>query len=482
MDNENNALQIKKEQLDRNMYGIYSVDLGDGTFYIGEIAHGKLNGKGKLVKKDTILYDGIWIEDEKLDDIALPNELQSKPDLSTCQKLNFIIKKKTIKSKTQKTIKSKTQSKAFEFEYYIPFVNKHDLHNLNTAITKSINQTDLGNGGIYVKINNTECDLIKCVEQANNINNLAKYITNLDFVCSSCNVFNRGWSCCGQFAPFMYMYYFLLFDGNYDKYHNEFDQSNLGKPSQIYNIAAVFYKLFSSYAMYNDIYDETRNNIADLYGIDADIPNIEDNFDYWVIKYNNDNFYQTDKSQFTFKVNTPYMIMICNDEYISHYAFVYRCGNYIITCDSWASDDSDRFPITRIIKYDDFINCIITLNKLYEKIRRGKKAVDYDFILYNFIIDALFVVPYSMKEIEENNQGVIWAEDTSYISVVDPEKTSQIFDNFKKNSSHFNMYLTLGGRKANHRKDNHRKANHMKANKTLGRKKSNKRKTMKKSK
>jgi len=66
---------------------------------------------------------------------------------------------------------------------------------------------------------------------------------------------------------------------------------------------------------------------------------------------------------------------------------------------------------------------------------------------------------------------------TSYISVVDPEKTSQIFDNFKKNSSHFNMYLTLGGRKANHRK-----ANHMKANKTLGRKKSNKRKTMKKSK
>jgi hypothetical protein len=176
------------------------------------------------------------------------------------------------------------------------------------------------------------------------------------------------------------------------------------------------------------------------------------------------------------------MIMICNDEYISHYAFVYRCGNYIITCDSWASDDSDRFPITRIIKYDDFINCIITLNKLYEKIRRGKKAVDYDFILYNFIIDALFVVPYSTKEIEENNQGVIWAEDTSYISVVDPEKTSQIFDNFKKNSSHFNMYLTLGGRKANHRKDNHRKANHMKANKTLGRKKSNKRKTMKKSK
>jgi hypothetical protein len=92
MDNENNALQIKKDQLDRNMYGIYSVDLGDGTFYIGEIAHGKLNGKGKLVKKDTILYDGIWIEDEKLDDIALPNELQSTPDLSTCQKLNFIIK------------------------------------------------------------------------------------------------------------------------------------------------------------------------------------------------------------------------------------------------------------------------------------------------------------------------------------------------------------------------------------------------------
>jgi hypothetical protein len=479
MDIENNVLQITKDQLDRNMYGIYSVDLGDGTFYIGEIAHGKRNGKGKLVENDTILYDGIWIEDEKLDDIILPNELQSKADLSTCQKLNFIIKQKTIKSKTQKIYKSKSKakSKAFEIEYYIPFVNKHDLHNLNTAITKSINQTDLGNGDISVVVNNTECDLIKCVEQANNINNLANYISNLDFVCSSCRAFNRGWSCCGQFAPFMYMYYFLLFDGNYDKYHDEFSQSNLGKPSQIYNIAAVFYKLFSSYAMYNDIYDETRTNIADLYGNDADIPNIEDNFHYWVIKYDNNNFYQTNKSQFTFKLNTPYMILICNDEYISHYAFVYRCGNYIITCDSWAADDADRFPITRIIKYDTFINSIITLNKLYEKMHQAKKYVVDDYILYNFIIDTLFIVPYSMRQIENNEQDIIRVEQTSYISVVDPEKTSQIFDNFKKNSSHFNIYLTLGGRKANLRK-----ANHMKANKTLGRKKSNKRKTMKKSK
>ena len=52
----------------------------------------------------------------------------------------------------------------------------------------------------------------------NDINIISKYIADLDYECSNCFNFNRGWVCCGQFAPYMYIYTTLLYDNEYEDF------------------------------------------------------------------------------------------------------------------------------------------------------------------------------------------------------------------------------------------------------------------------
>ena len=66
-----------------------SINLGNNTFYEGQIIDGKKYGFGRLIKDGNLLYEGMWIDDKKIDDIPLPNEVPPNTNMETCQKLKF---------------------------------------------------------------------------------------------------------------------------------------------------------------------------------------------------------------------------------------------------------------------------------------------------------------------------------------------------------------------------------------------------------
>lgn len=417
---------------------IFRVQLKNNFMYEGKIINGKKNGFGKLFQGDKLLYEGMWIDDKTIDDIPLPTERKPNTNMENCQKLKF----------SYKPI-NEGEGEDFDLTYYVPFFSRYEL---KKVIDKAIKQTELTAEDRQITItvdNNTECDLTDCITKAAEIDDLAYYISSIDFNCSSCKEFNRGWTCCGQFAPFMYMYSFLLLEeGNYDRYKDKFGHTNIiKKPSQIYNIANVFYKIFMSYAMDDPKYIEHTQNVGDTYGID--IPNIGDHSNFWFDTATSLLGFHTDPNLLHFENNKSYLIILSNNDYNSHFCYIYRCNNYIIICDSWTHIYYERMPITRIMEYNKFINCITKINRLYKSYKRTN-SID-DLLLYNFIMDSLFLVPYSAEHINEGQQSFSDKE-LSYIIVVDPNEIVGVLDTLVEESSPFNMYLELGGSKKKRKK------------------------------
>ena len=357
--------------------------------------------------------------------------LDNNTNMETCQKLKF-------------NYNSKDGVEIFDLTYYVPFFS---LYKLNKVIDKAIKQTE--HSEINITVDNTECDLTDCITIASSIDNLAFYIASINFNCSSCIEFNRLWTCCGQFAPFMYIYSFLLVEDNYDRYENKFGNTDIQKPSQIYNIANVFYKIFTGYARNNDKYIEHKQNVGDIYGIN--IPNVSENLDFWLDEKTNNIGFHTDANLLHFENNKSYLILLYDNTGVNHYCYIYKCNNYVIICDSW-SDYYERMPITRIMDYNEFIKCIIKINTLYtsyyENINNSNNETISNeiLLLYNFIIDALFLVPYSKEHINRGKQSFT-ERDLSYIVVIDPNKIVGLLDNLVEESGTFNMYLQLGGSK-----------------------------------
>ena len=283
--------------------------------------------------------------------------------------------------------------------------------------------------------------------------------------------FNRSWVCCGQFAPFLYIYVFLLF-GNINDFieKHSFNKNKKDRiPSYINDVATVFYKVFTSYGIDDKRYHRAIDNIYYDYGISIptvlDNDNNVDNWD-WFIPYKNE-YSKTD-----FADNTPYLITLNYKENpdevaVIHYSFIYRYGNYIIITDSWAHNPiGERYPVTRIIEIDMFINCLNTVNKSYEIINNILKSNNIsrdninainsilngdnvnisndinfignntnpdvikllqEFLLYNFIMDAFFLIPYFRKSIGINIQA-FEKSNISQIRIVNPEATSKVFE------------------------------------------------------
>jgi hypothetical protein len=78
----------------------------------------------------------------------------------------------------------------------------------------------------------------------------------------------------------------------------------------------------------------------------------------------------------------------------------------------------------------------------------------YDVLLYNFILDALFLVPYDPIDIKKGKQSFFYDNnDLFFVAFIDPQQVDYAFDMLDQNSVEpFNMYLYLGGGKKRFKK------------------------------
>ena len=441
--------RISKEvlKINPNLEGYFRYNIDNNTYYQGKIRYSKRNGFGTLYRDGKVLWQGMWIDDNKIDDNNLPNEMPIKEKeliLETCQKLTF------------KLAINETDIN-FELTYSVPSTDMYELRKIIDKVIKQTNYSD--SKDISVTVNNTECDLSSdTINKMVEIDHTILYIDHLDFECSSCRRFNRGWQCCGQFAPFLYMYHTLLYENEFEaRYKNRFGQDNNGKPSQIYNIANVFYKMFTGYANDNLDYNQMRDNVQDLYN--TDVPNHVDNLKFWTRQYPDRQLCETNEDDLALDNNTSYLILLTNGHSTGHYCYVYRDNDDVIICDSWSHESDARPPVIRIMKHDEFIKCVAKINELFKDLTNPRQYYHdttndddqmlYDILLYNFILDALFLVPYNPIDIKKGKQTFYYDNnDLYFVAFIDPQQVDYAFDMLDQNSVEpFNMYLYLGGGK-----------------------------------
>ena len=452
--------------------GYYTVEFDSGLVYKGKIVNSKPHGYGEMFdknKNNKKLYAGIWMYGKPIAIIPLPVLTHLEKDKyktnvnDTCQKLKFTY---NLYENNNKLIDS------FDLEYYVPFVSSYKL---TDVINKSISQTELSyeNKEIHVEVNNTECDLesiSNCLQIADDINNISNYITQLDDECSGCQNFNRGWVCCGQFAPYLYTYFNLIFDDTYEKFIEPFNsQLTNEKQNKILDIAIVFYKVFTGYGLDDPDYHTIINKIQNNYKVS--IPNVNDDDRFWYKPY------QSIYSESVFLNNTSYIINIIDEIHVYHYSFIHRCNNYIIIADSWSERYGERFPVTRIVSIEVFIKCLNKLNSIYDNRNSYSNEEARDvLLLYNFIIDALFLVPYYNENIAKSKQS-FKLNDISELRIVDPNVIKNIFERLATHDAKpFKEYLMLGGNnkgftKGNKKKSKKRKSKKRKSNKSRKNKK-----------
>jgi len=475
--------------LEDGVNGLFEILYDNNEVYKGKIVNNERHGYGVMYKTDTgeAIYDGIWVNDKPIDKIDLPVITHLNIKTLPCEHITFNYK--NFKPNTNNIINE------VDLAYYVPFGGGYDLYAVKA---KAIAQSGLSfkNNKIEVTVTNSICNnlenLGQCINVANDINKISDYILKLDEDCSNCSNFNRSWVCCGQFAPFLYIYVFLLFGNINDfiKKHNFNKEKKDRIPSYINDVTTVFYKIFTSYGIDDAQYHDTINDIGLNY--DVSIPTVFDNNNFslaaeekpfdWFLPHKNE-YSITD-----FKDNTPYLITLNFKENprqleVTHYLFMYKYNNYIIINDSWShSPIGQRYPVTRIMEIDMFISLLNKLNKSYEIInsifnsnnisdsdsdfiRNSLFEVPYngsnpqvikliqEFLLYNFIIDALFLVPYYKKSIDTNIQPFI-INDISQIRIVNPYAVFKVFSilsNASKKISNnpdgnpFEEYLRMGG-------------------------------------
>lgn len=456
-------LTLTELKANPDLTGYFNIDLENNHIFHGKLVNGKKNGIGSTYK---VLDTTFWVNNQSIDDIPLPNEVTVNQQLKSCELVKFSFK---------------TNSIHFHFSYYIPFIS-HDA--FNDVIQKVLKQTDLSPTNITVQVNQTVCDLDKSmVDKIFDINNIVTYISNLDSDCSECLGFNRSWTCCGQFAPFLYIYYFLLHETDYDQlYANMYNQQNLSKPMQIYRIATVFYKMFTGYGSEWQKYDETRANLADIYNVN--IQNVHDDTNYWL----NVHPFQPVPLQFKLQNDVGYIFLLKSKNEIHHFGFLLKFQDSVIICDSWAHDSYKRFPVIRVMKYTEFTNSVIKINTLYNKLLGHKRGgtngltntehsgsnsehsgsehsgseqsdseqsspdIHYsdDLLLYNFIMDSLFLVPYNFTDIKKGKQT--FTNDLTYFCLVDSKVIDNALDILDTNNANpFDMYYNMGGKRKKQR-------------------------------
>jgi hypothetical protein len=371
------------------------------------------------------------------------------------------------------TFKNDKINDYFTIYFYVPFIQNKSLQqnsqksNVQETIEKIIRYNSR-NKDFQVTFGIKPCEKNICLDGAYNVNAIANYLKNIDDVCSSCYAYNRGWDCCGRFAPYMYMYFYLLFENNFDNYNLKHGFTDL-KQYQMYKFATVFYKVITGYASYDERYSGLISNLDVMHNLR--IPTHNDNPDFWYLPENNYN----DK---TFENNKSYMVNLCRNYTTAHHFFIFRCNDYIIICDSWRNSDISREPITRIFKIDVFLYCINYINHVYSNMMyfRSSERKGYNK-KYNICMDALFLIPYVNKQITGNKFSFPQYE-LYEVRVIDRKKINYVFDKISRvDNAIFNNYLYLGGKKRKPIKNNKSCKR-----KTIKNNKSCKRKTIKNSK
>ena len=341
------------------------------------------------------------------------------------------------------TFKNNMINDYFTIYFYVPFIQNKSLQensqksNVQETIEKIIRYNSR-NKDFQVTFEIKPCEKIDCLDAAYNVNAIANYLKNIDNVCSFCYAYNRGWECCGRFAPYMYMYFYLLFENNYNEYNMKHRSTEL-KQYQMYKFATVFYKVITGYASYDERYSGLISNLDVNYSIR--IPTHNDSTDFWYLPENKYN----DK---TFENNKSYMVNLCRNFETAHHFFIFRCNNYIIICDSWKSSSIGREPITRIFEINVFLYCINYINHVYSNMMhfRSRERRGYNK-KYNICMDALFLIPYVNKQITGNKFSFPQYE-LYEVRVIDRKKINYVFDKISRvDNAIFNNYLYLGGKK-----------------------------------
>lgn len=246
------------------------------------------------------------------------------------------------------------------------------------------------------------------------INRVKDIVNNSDFRCSLCSGFNRGWNCCGQFAPFFLIYYYFLHELSYNGVKYEFDdffvllRFSQGRPTQVEwlkNIAMGFYKMFTGYGASNAttgyLYLQTRAQINQT--SNTNIPSIHDNSGYWLANTTE----LVDETSNLFVLQT-------RGGGIAHFGYIRRRGNNVIICDSWTHDigfydnnsrwiqrKGSRPAVTRVIKYQDYLYAVQKINSLCAIIPTEHPDNKNKLLfMYNFIMNSLFLIPYHNDSIQ----------------------------------------------------------------------------------
>ena len=413
---------------------------------------------------DTAVLDDWFTNMKNIPELPklLHIDLEKVPNgtFDECKKITFTFKNDKIND-------------YFIIYFYVPFIQNKSLqqNSQKSNVEETIQKIHKYNSRIkdfHVSVGIKQCEKIDCLDAAYNVNAIANYLKNIDAVCSSCERYNRGWNCCGRFAPYMYMYFYLLMENKYNEYNAKHRFTEL-KQYQMYKIATVFYKVITGYAFYDERYSNLISHLDVTYNVR--IPTHNDKPEFWYLPENNYNVN-------TFENNKSYMVNLCQNHETAHHFFIFRCNDYIIICDSWGHANISREPITRIFKIDVFLYCINYINFVYSNMKNFKSNERRGYNKkYNICMDLLFLIPYLDKQITGNKFS--FPQFALYeIRVIDREKINLVFDIISRDDNViFNKYLHLGGKK---RKPI--KKNKSCKRKTIKKNKSCKRKTIKKNK
>jgi len=279
---------------------------------------------------------------------------------------------------------------------------------------------------------------------------IANYLKDIDSTCSYCPSFNRTWNCCGLFAPYMYIYFYLLSENKLEQFSFNL-YLNGTKQKNLYKLATVFYKIITGYGDRDERYKLIINNLYKKYGIYIPSHNKDPEFWYLPSQTYDEN---------TFKNNTSYMLNLCHGTSTAHHFFIYRYNDNIIISDSWASKNTYRGPITRIFSLKKFLECINFITYIYHNIRnileKDRKNATKK---YNIYMDLLFLIPYSDKQIE-GNKFTFSTYNLYKIRIVDPYTINSIFYKIAEHQNVIlNKYYHLGGIINSHNKTRKMKSN-----------------------
>jgi hypothetical protein len=389
---------------------------------------------GEIDEYEPVVLDDWFTNMKNIPELPklLHLDLENAPDgtFNECKKITFTFNNYKIND-------------FYNIYFYIPFIQNKSLQinsqksNVEETIEK-IQQYNSEVNRFHVIVTDDKCEQTQCLDIAYNINEIANYLKNIDNVCSSCDRYNRTWNCCGRFAPYMYMYFYLLFENKLDNYKLKHGFTEL-KQYQVYKFATVFYKVIAGYAFVDEKYRGLMYNLEKMHNIQ--IPSHNDDPNFWYIPENHYNIN-------TFKNGKSYMINLCRETITAHHFFIYRCNDYIIICDSWSETNIAREPLTRIFDINMFIYIINYINFIHSDMKffKSEERKGYNK-KYNIYMDALFLIPYLNKQIKGNKFSFPQYE-LYQIKVVDRQKINYVFDILSDdNNIGFNKYLYLGGKK-----------------------------------